>query len=183
MGWLIDYGEWVLGALVLGLVVGWLVVVGAALLHGRRSQATLAPAAMFAILATTFILVATLRPFDLGRPPAHPKLVPFNDLVIGLRGFRGGLPIALANVVANIGLFVPWGAAIAILRPRTWPVAIVVAGAMLSIGVETLQAVVPIGREADITDVITNTLGTAVGAFAIRLFSMLPMRLGAPPEP
>jgi hypothetical protein len=62
----------------------------------------------------------------------------------------------------NIVLFVPLGLLLAI-RFRSWLIA-VIACACVSVAIETLQAVLPLGRTTNIDDVILNTAGAALGA-------------------
>lgn len=61
--------------------------------------------------------------------------------------------------VANIVLFVPAFAALAVLRPTWWWVAL---GAGLSACVETYQLVIGT-RQASVVDVLMNTLGALIG--------------------
>ena len=69
--------------------------------------------------------------------------------------------VAVRIVLFNILLFVPLGFLLA-LRTRRWMTtlgaAFLVAGS-----VETLQAVLPLGRTANVDDIILNTAGAAVG--------------------
>lgn len=67
---------------------------------------------------------------------------------------------ATADVIANIILFVPFGAALAWLAPQArgaWRL-----GLALSLGIELAQRFLA-GRDASIGDVMTNTLGTVLG--------------------
>jgi glycopeptide antibiotics resistance protein len=65
-------------------------------------------------------------------------------------------------VVLNIVLFIPLGFVLG-LRTGRWITAVGIAFAV-SVAVETLQALLPLGRTANVDDVILNTLGGAVGA-------------------
>lgn len=78
----------------------------------------------------------------------------------------------LVDVVLNIAGFVPVGfvlcAYLALTRPR--PKAIlyaVLAGGLLSFAIELMQAYIP-RRVSGVTDIITNTLGAALGAWLAR---------------
>lgn len=80
------------------------------------------------------------------------------------------------NVLFNIGGFVPLGcllcAYFVLVRGSRQPALLaVIAGATLSITIEVLQGYLPT-RDSGMTDILTNTLGAAVGAWlygAIRL--------------
>jgi hypothetical protein len=72
--------------------------------------------------------------------------------VTGLRG--------VADAIANVLLFVPFGAAAALVLRGWRPVA---AGAVLSLCIELVQLWIP-GRYTSPFDVVFNTLGTAAGA-------------------
>jgi glycopeptide antibiotics resistance protein len=126
----------------------------------RRSRwtRTVALAAVVGI-----ILVATLGAHDDGGAQAELKLIPFGDLVhalaVGTR-VRG----AFAELTANVLLFVPFGLMLRI-RYRTLSLAQVAAIAFtLSFVIETLQLLVAAGRVANVTDVVTNTIGAIIGA-------------------
>lgn len=101
-------------------------------------------------------------------PAPHPGLLP--------RGGRPNLvPVAAwfdayfprrtaAGAVGNIGLFVPFGALLLAAYPRLRIRRVVLVAALLSTVIECLQYVFAVGRISDVNDVITNTLGGALGA-------------------
>jgi VanZ family protein len=98
-------------------------------------------------LAVGAILVATLAPGD----PDAPALA-CTTCAASL----------LANAVANVLLYLPLGVATALLG---WGLGLaLVLGAALSATIESLQLVIP-GRNSAPLDVLTNTVGTAVGYF------------------
>ena len=68
---------------------------------------------------------------------------------------------------ANVLLFIPLGALILTFRPRWSWVRVILAGAIVSTAIEILQEVSRPGRTADLRDVLANTIGTAVGLFAV----------------
>jgi len=67
---------------------------------------------------------------------------------------------ALADGVLNAALFLPLGAALSVAGSRPWRT--IALGALLSCGVETAQFVIP-GRDPSLSDVLFNTLGSALG--------------------
>lgn len=83
------------------------------------------------------------------------------DSSLGLRIYHW---YGLIELVANIVLFVPFGAMIMLASPRVrwgW----VVGGGLITSGcIELVQAVALPGRTGSLQDVVANTLGAAVGA-------------------
>lgn len=79
--------------------------------------------------------------------------------------------IHLRETVMNIVVFVPVGVYFKMFGVRLWKG--VVYGALISLGLELCQLVFGIGS-TDVTDLITNTLGTAIGCLcymaALRIF-------------
>ncbi len=67
------------------------------------------------------------------------------------------------DIIANIALFVPFGATVAWRRSGRVVVLVILAGALLSIAIELYQVYCH-GRFATMTDVLTNTCGAALGA-------------------
>jgi hypothetical protein len=92
------------------------------------------------------------------------------------------------DVLINIGGFVPLGfcvcAYIFLFRRVGWPIIVtVILGGMLSLTIEVLQGFMPT-RDSSCTDLIMNTLGTAIGAmtssskFARAIFTKLGIERG-----
>jgi len=82
------------------------------------------------------------------------------------------LPFGLTEQALNVLLFVPLGAAVAVLLPRRgWPVAIVIP-LVLSAAVEFAQGSIP-GRVTDPGDVLWNTVGGAIGVISVTLLRVL----------
>lgn len=83
-----------------------------------------------------------------------------------------GVPREPAAVVleflANVVLFMPFGALVAIAFPGTRWLAVLVAGCLVSIGIELTQLAIP-SRVATASDVIANTAGTGVGLLLVRI--------------
>lgn len=77
-----------------------------------------------------------------------------------------GLPLAISSTVfeflANIVLFVPLGLLLTLGWPRLKPWLVVLIGCASSITIELVQLAIP-SRYSTVSDVIANTLGTAVG--------------------
>lgn len=88
----------------------------------------------------------------------------------------------LTDVVSNVVLFMPFGAALAWWWPprrRDWLKAALV-GAIFSLTVEFLQSIgIPAGRSSAIADVLSNTTGALAGFWAARHLPELIARTGA----
>ena len=79
--------------------------------------------------------------------------------VTGAVGLREQITPEMFAALANVALFVPLFAALAVLVPTWWWVA---AGAGLSIAVELYQGEIGT-REQDLVDILANTAGAALG--------------------
>lgn len=79
--------------------------------------------------------------------------------VTGALGLREQVTPEMFAALANVALFVPFFAALAVLVPTWWWVA---AGAGLSIAVELYQGEIGT-REQDLVDILANTAGAALG--------------------
>ena len=122
-------------------------------------------------LSVAAILVVTILPGREASGPATGRsLVPFEDLLrsLGRDMPSYALDLAIANLVANIVLFVPFGVALGLRSPGTPRTRLVLVCAALSVGVEAVQLVWSIGRSADVTDVLMNTLGGFLGLVLAR---------------
>ncbi|MEJ6549430.1 VanZ family protein [Corynebacterium sp. USCH3] len=75
------------------------------------------------------------------------------------------------DILGNVAFFVPLGMLLMILTGR-WRWAVGVA-AVFSLGIETTQYIFSLGR-TDVTDLICNTVGAAVGAWIACWFSRNP---------
>jgi len=106
---------------------------------------------LLACAGLAVILAATLLP-----QPSQAQAAESTKLWCLVCGEYGGV-----DVVSNILLFIPLAIG---LRLMGVPVrTVVIVGAALSLGIELLQLVIP-GRDASLSDLLTNTLGSWVGA-------------------
>lgn len=80
-----------------------------------------------------------------------------------------GIPVDPAYVVleftANILLFLPFGLLATVAYPRLRPVLVIAIGFASSVVIELVQLAIP-SRYATVSDVIANTVGTAIGCLA-----------------
>ncbi|HEX2149096.1 MAG TPA: VanZ family protein, partial [Actinomycetota bacterium] len=115
------------------------------------------------LLLSGFLAIAALTLVPAPEQAAAAETTPLWCLVCG---DYGGV-----DVLNNILLFLPFGAGLRLngLRVR----GIVATGALLSLTVEALQLLVIPGRDASLSDLLTNTLGTWLGAAVVRRQSAL----------
>jgi glycopeptide antibiotics resistance protein len=128
------------------------------------------------------IAVVGLRP-GFGETPdwGQWNLVPFVDLLRSLRQADWVREIAIANLVGNVLFFVPWGIAAGLRFPTMrWRLLIALTAA-ISLAVEIGQAIEASGRISDVTDVLMNTLGGAIGFGLVRLARLIQRRRVAAP--
>jgi hypothetical protein len=102
------------------------------------------------VVAFGLVALATLVP---GSPSASGGGTPFWCLTCG--------DFALADAVANVALFVPLGWALG--RARVRPIVGLAALVATTITVEWLQYTVVPGRDASLSDILTNSVGGAIG--------------------
>jgi glycopeptide antibiotics resistance protein len=82
---------------------------------------------------------------------------------LGLTPFGSGW----IEFAGNIALFLPLGFLLTLLFRHAWYGALL--ALVVSIGVEVVQMVIP-DRQASVRDVISNSIGAAIGAFLAWLF-------------
>lgn len=129
--------------------IGWL---------RRRGSSTAAVLAAFGFgLAVVVTVWLTLTPIvPAGQAPRIAILDP-------IEGAWGWDAIAWRPVIDNVALFVPLGAFAAAAWPRR-PLVLVWLGCVaMSVAVETLQYLIPMGRVANAADVIANATGALIG--------------------
>jgi len=107
---------------------------------------------VIAVLGLIFILVATLTPRPSG--VAASATTSFWCLVCG---DHGGVDVTL-----NLLLFLPFAVGLRLAGVSRWRT--IVASALLTIFVESMQAAVITGRDASLSDLLTNTISGAIGA-------------------
>ena len=97
-----------------------------------------------------------------------------------------GIPYRRASEVVefglNVALFIPGAAAAALLWPRVRWSRWVLVGFLVSATIETLQGLFLDGRNAQLHDLVSNTLGAAIGAGLARLVRPHLVRPGGAPR-
>lgn len=139
-----------------------------------RRRIRVAGADVLLALSVLAILAVTLLPGREASGPATGRsLVPFEDL---LRSLDPAMPdpgyardLAVGNLLANVALFLPFGVALGLRCPGVPRTRLVLVCLGLSLLVEGVQLVWSVGRSADVTDVLMNTLGGFLGLLVARL--------------
>lgn len=130
-----------------------------------------------AVLVLVAVLGITLDPIGVGLP-ASANWVPFATISDQVTS-QVDASVAFRNLGGNVLLFVPVGflwAWVAVRSGHSSGMALTAAAA-LSVGVELVQLLVPLGRAVDVDDVLLNVLGALLGALVFRSASSM---LGAP---
>lgn len=117
------------------------------------------------VVALMIVAIATLLTASGREEPPQLKLLPFANLIDAVVG-NGSVRGALAEMAANLVLFIPLGMALCWRLPALGVTRITIAAVAISVGVEVFQALSQSGRWASTTDVIMNGLGGMIGALA-----------------
>lgn len=138
--------------------------------QGMATRSALWTSALDAALvgAISGIAFLTLSAFVAeGSGPAN--FIPFKSLFDNMEIGEFWVELAIADIVANVLLYVPLGFVAALRLQRMSLLTWAVAAFGLSAAIELVQGVV-LNRSADITDVITNGTGGVVGYLLARMF-------------
>lgn len=109
------------------------------------------------VLYFTLMPVITSVPFILDHPYRFMNLVPFIDVSLGRGDFS-------RQIVLNVIMTVPFGFLFPLTRNGTAGFGTTVLFCFLmSLGIELLQPLINAFRSSDITDLITNVIGGAIG--------------------
>ncbi len=105
------------------------------------------------VLYFTLMPVVTSLPFILNHPYSPMNMVPFVDVLTGRGDF-------IRQVLLNVIMMVPFGFLFPLTRnPAAGFGRTVFSCFLVSLGIELLQPLINGFRSADITDLITNTIG------------------------
>ncbi|HET7603364.1 MAG TPA: VanZ family protein [Gemmatimonadales bacterium] len=118
---------------------------------GRRLALMVAGTALAVIAACTLV--------PLPRQLTESAATPWYCLVCGDQG--------MVDVLLNVALFVPLGVGLGMLGLR--PLRAAATGFLLALAIELLQATLVTGRDASLSDVLTNAGGTLAGAILVTL--------------
>ena len=132
-----------------------------------RSASAVAALNASAVVALVAVLVVTLRPIGLGGT-ATANWVPFATIIDQVTS-QVDASVAFRNLGGNVLLFVPVGFLwtwVAVRSGLSWRTALA-ASAALSLLVELVQFVAPLGRAVDVDDVLLNVLGALLGSLVL----------------
>ncbi|MGD6803186.1 VanZ family protein [Rossellomorea vietnamensis] len=127
---------------------------------------------LFTLISIGGIFLITLSPLVPGVAlEGNTNFRPFDNLRLNLV-YRTHLDIPIRNLLANIVLFIPFGFFYSWwIRNRKWRlIKTTLAGSLLSVTVEVIQYLVPLGRSTDIDDWMMNTSGSLLGGLLFLLF-------------
>lgn len=114
------------------------------------------------VLYVTLMPIIVSLPFIFNHPYNAINLIPFIDYFLG----RGD---AIRQILLNVIMMMPFGFLLPIIKKQTilsclfWTF-------LFSLGIELLQPLIDGFRSADVTDLITNTLGGLLGYVIYLLF-------------
>ena len=117
------------------------------------------------VLYFTLMPIITSLPFIFNHPYTPMNLVPFIDVTFGRGDF-------IRQVGLNIIMTIPFGFLLPLIKKEnTKLLKVVVYTLLLSLSIEILQPLINGVRSADITDLITNTLGGMIGYIMYLIFN------------
>lgn len=126
------------------------------------------------VLMVTLMPMITSLPLWFNHPYIPMHMVPFEDVLYG----RGDY---IRQIILNIFMMVPFGFLYPLCRRNAGKncglLRCLLASLLLSLAIEVLQPLINGARSADITDVITNTAGGALGYTVYALFGRICGRL------
>ncbi|QEO14179.1 VanZ family protein [Agromyces intestinalis] len=119
---------------------------------------------LWALVAVAAVAVLAPIPLDAGNGGVVWHLL----RVLRRAGLPGFVTYDVLEFIANVVLFVPVGALLALELPaRRWGLAVAVAAAA-SVAIEAVQAIVLVARVSSIADVAANVVGALIGALIVR---------------
>jgi len=115
--------------------------------------------------------IVTSLPFIFDHPYVPMNLTPFVDVASGRGDF-------IRQIVLNIIMTIPFGFLLPLTKiPKMKLLKVVLFTFLLSLGIELLQPLLSSFRSSDITDLITNVTGGAIGYFLYLIFRPLANRM------
>lgn len=115
------------------------------------------------LIYVTLMPIVTSLPFLFNHPYVPMNLNIFDDLING----RGDY---FRQIILNIIMTIPFGFLFPIINKKSMFLKTILCTFLLSLCIELLQPLIDGARSSDITDLITNTIGGAVGYVCFLLF-------------
>lgn len=136
-------------------------------LHAAQAILDVAIAASFVVT-----LVATIpeTPWGGHSEPRRVFALPFQELIEEFREDDPALGSVVGEMAVNVLLFFPLG----LLVPLRWPwwadpKRVLAGAALVSLGIESIQFALGLGRTSSATDIFLNTAGAEVGYLVLAL--------------
>lgn len=117
------------------------------------------------LLYVTLMPIIVSIPFIFNHPYIIENLIPFNDYILG----RGD---TVRQILLNVIMMMPFGFLLPIVKKHTM-LSCLLWTSLLSLGIELTQPLINGFRSADITDLITNTIGGFLGYLLYLIFRPL----------
>ena len=136
--------------------------------HARRAILDVAIAASFLV---TLLATIPKTPWGGDSQPRRVFPLPFQELIKELREDDPALGPVVGEMVVNVLLFFPLG----LLVPLRWswwadPKRLLAGAALASLGIESIQFSLGLGRTSSTTDIVLNTAGAGVGYLVLVLW-------------
>jgi glycopeptide antibiotics resistance protein len=121
------------------------------------------------VIYVTLMPVIVSLPFVFSHPYVPMNLLPFDDYFSG----RGD---TVRQILLNVIMMIPFGFLLPVVKEKKL-ISCIIWTFFFSLGIELLQPLISGVRSADITDLITNTVGGVVGYLLYLLFKPLVNRI------
>ena len=151
------------GAVLAVLIAGLLVFLVRATRGDRRRAAGDTALDLAMALWVVVILAVTVVPIRQSGTLPPMGVIPFLDAIRRIGLGESSVPEEAIDIVNNIILFLPLGILAAVRWGRDWRLVFILLVVCLSTAIELTQALQATGRFSSTTDVVTNTIGAAVG--------------------
>ncbi len=122
------------------------------------------------VLYFTLMPILASLPYCFEHSYVPMNMTPFRDVIMGYGDYE-------RQITLNVIMTVPFGVLLPMCRNAACKscsfIMCILSTAMLSLCIELFQPLISVSRTSDITDLITNTVGGAVGYIAYRCFEKL----------
>lgn len=122
------------------------------------------------VLFFTLMPIISSLPFIFNHPYGFMNLTPFSDVL----GGRGDF---IRQVLLNVIMMIPFGFLLPLANKRCNFIRVIIYTFLFSLSIELLQPLINGFRSSDITDLITNTCGGAIGYVFYLIFKPITTRI------